>query len=236
MSSRRLLLTRPIDQSREFAAVIDRRFPGRFDIRCAPLLRIEPSDVPIELDGIGALAFTSANGVMQFVRRARERSLPAYCVGKITAEAARNAGFRAYSADGNVSALGHMIAARHDPQRGDVLHVRGTNAAGNLAGDLAAHGIACRAAEIYTQVPCPLETEILAALVSGEAHVVALFSPRTAEQFDREVAHASIPVEGLCAVCLSPPVASALVLQPPGKIVVSGTPSREGMIEALARL
>lgn len=236
MSPRQLLLTRPIDQSHDFAEAVERRLPGRFEIRFAPLLRIEPSDVPIELDGIGALAFTSANGVMQFVRRSQERSWPAYCVGEITAEAARKAGFRAYSADGNVSALGHLIAVRHDPQRGDVLHVRGTSAAGNLAGDLAAHSIACRAAEIYTQVPCPLETEILDALVSGQAHVVALFSPRTAEQFDREVAQALIPVEGLCAVCLSPPVAAALVLRPPGKIVVSSTPSREDMIEALARL
>ena len=59
----------------------------------APLLQARPLPGEIGLTGVGALAFTSANGVNAFAERSPERSLPVFAVGDATAAAAHKAGF-----------------------------------------------------------------------------------------------------------------------------------------------
>ena len=59
----------------------------------APVLEVRPSlDAPA-LEGVGALAFTSRNGVRAFVALTPERDLQVFTVGDATAAAAREAGF-----------------------------------------------------------------------------------------------------------------------------------------------
>src|SRR5204863_98418 len=72
-----------------------------------PLLavRVMP-DISVDLHGVAALAFTSANGVRAFADASGERSLKVFAVGAATALAARQAGFKSVlSADGDVEAL-----------------------------------------------------------------------------------------------------------------------------------
>ena len=88
-----LLLTRPQAQSREFAAALDAALPGRFTCVISPLLRITPVAGDLDLTGAQGILFTSANGVAQFVERSSDRTLPAWCVGAITAEDAFDWGF-----------------------------------------------------------------------------------------------------------------------------------------------
>src|SRR5262245_41571800 len=60
----------------------------------APLLEVSPAGGgPIDLAGVGALAFTSANGVRAFAAREAGRGLAVFSVGAATAAAARAAGF-----------------------------------------------------------------------------------------------------------------------------------------------
>ena len=91
---RTLLLTRPRAQSEAFAAVLAAELPGRFRPVVSPILEIVPLPAPLDLDGLQGLIFTSANGVEQFAARSPDRSLPAWCVGEMTAAAARRAGLR----------------------------------------------------------------------------------------------------------------------------------------------
>ncbi len=58
----------------------------------APLLAIQPLvDARVDLTDVGALAFTSANGVRAFAEKSAERSLKVFAVGLATAKAARQA-------------------------------------------------------------------------------------------------------------------------------------------------
>ncbi|HET6969964.1 MAG TPA: uroporphyrinogen-III synthase, partial [Phenylobacterium sp.] len=77
------------------------------DAVVAPLLAVRPLlDVPVDLRGVAALAFTSANGVRAFADVSGERNLKVFALGAATAQAARAAGFKSVlSADGDVEAL-----------------------------------------------------------------------------------------------------------------------------------
>ena len=141
-----LILTRPLPQSEAFAAALAREMPGRFAVLVAPLIAIAPVPGAIDLAGLQGILFSSANGVEQFAARQPARDLPAYCVGDMTAAAARAAGFAARSADGDVDDLAAMVIAAHRPGAGAFLHVRGRHAAGDLVGRLAAAGVPARAA------------------------------------------------------------------------------------------
>src|SRR4051812_26476328 len=103
------------------------------DAVVAPLLAVKPlADVHIDLSGVAALAFTSANGVRAFADVSGDRSLKVFAVGAATAAAARAAGFRSVlSADGDVDALAEGIAMRRTELRGAVLHPGAAEPAGD---------------------------------------------------------------------------------------------------------
>jgi uroporphyrinogen-III synthase len=169
-----------------------------------PLLDIRPlADVRIDLSDVGALAFTSANGVRAFANLSGQREIKVFAVGAATAQAARAAGFRAVlSADGDVSALAQGIAARRGEIRGAVLHPGATEPAGDLAGALAEQGVEVRSIALYESVPAHLEPGRLAALVQADAAL--LHSPKAALALAQVLkAH---PAPGLRALGLSPAV------------------------------
>ena len=116
-----------------------------------PLLEARPIvDVTLDLAGIAALAFTSAQGVRAFAALSDAR-LPAFAVGDATAEAARAAGFTSVqSADGDVADLATLIAGA-DP--GPILHAGALRPAGDLVGNLTAQGLSARAVALYDTVP-----------------------------------------------------------------------------------
>lgn len=230
-----LLLTRPRVQSAAFAAALEARLPGRFVTLVAPLIEVVPVAAPLDLTGVQGLAFTSANGVEQLAARTADRSLPAWCVGAMTAAAAEAAGFRAWSAEGDVVALAALVAARWRLGAGEVLHLRGRHAAGDLVGRLAAAGIPARAAEIYDQTPQPVAAAVAARLAEGAVAAVALFSPRSARLFAAAAVEAGWPLGGMTAVCLSA-AADAVLDAPVGRRLVAPEPTREGMLAALAVL
>jgi uroporphyrinogen-III synthase len=231
---RTLILTRPRPQAEAFAAALEARLPGRFRPVIAPLMTIAPVAGPIELAGVAALVFTSANGVEQFAARTTERTLPAFCVGAMTAEAARRAGLAARSADGDVEALAGLIATALRPADGPLLHVRGRHAAGDLAGRLGAAGFETRAAEIYDQRPCPIDGEARALLAAGGADAVAVFSPRSAALFAGLAASAGWSLAAATAVALSAAAAAPLEGLGFGRRVTAAEPTRAGMIAVLA--
>jgi uroporphyrinogen-III synthase len=147
----------------------------------APLLAVRAlPDVQIDLSGVAALAFTSANGVRCFADISPERAIRVFAVGAATAQAARAAGFKlVLSADGDVEALAEGIGQRRGELRGAVLHPGAVDLAGDLAGALERQGVEARRLTLYETLPLKLETEAASQLVTSDA--VLLHSPRAAQ-------------------------------------------------------
>jgi uroporphyrinogen-III synthase len=178
----------------------------------APLLVVRPVDHGrIDLQGVAALAFTSANGVRAFAEACAERDLRVFAVGAATAQAARAAGFDSVlSADGDVNALAEGIAARGGELRGAVLHPGVAEPAGDLCGALQAQGIEARRLVLYETTPVPADELDLATLSASDA--VLLHSPRAAEVLARLLK--GHPATGLRALGLSRAVIKPLARTP----------------------
>ena len=233
---RTLLLTRPAAQSAELAMALDAALPGRFRVVAAPMIEIIALPGTPDLAGVGGLLFTSANGVAQFADRIARRDLPAYCVGAMTAAAARAAGFEAASAGGDVAALAALVAAHCHPEAGALLHVRGRHAAGDLAGRLVAAGFEVRAAEIYDQRRRAPGAEALALLEGAGVEAVAVFSPRSARIFAQAARDGGWDLAGTTSVALSVAADAGLGDAGFARRIVAAAPTREGMIAALAEI
>ena len=179
-----------------------------FEPVVAPLLETRPlAGGAIDLAGVAALAFTSAQRSRRLRRRgAHERDLPVFAVGAATAAAARTAGFGSVvSADGDVEALVGVIAA-HGPFAGEVLHAGPTEPAGDLTGALKALGARARALAFYETVERPPDAEAAALVATCSA--VLLHSPKASRVLAGHLTMLGAP--GLTALCLSANVAAPL--------------------------
>ena len=174
----------------------------------APLLTVRALDnVEIDLAGVAALAFTSANGVRAFAERSGDRGLKVFAVGAATAQAARHAGFRSVlSSEGDVAALARGIVARRGELKGAVLHAGAAELAGDLTGALEQAGLEARRIVLYETLPVTLaEPQLKAAL---RAHAVLLHSPRAARVLAQMLRKQ--PAPALRALGLSPAVLKPL--------------------------
>jgi uroporphyrinogen-III synthase len=187
-----------------------------------PVLAVQALTPRFDLGDVGALAFTSGNGVRAFADLSAGRALPVFAVGEATAQAARAAGFaNVLSADGDVAALAALIAASKDRVAGAVLFAGAAAPAGDLIGALASAGVAARALAVY-------ETVALAAEPPPGAEALLVHSPKAAE------ALAGAPLRGLTAYCISPAAAAPLAGSG-ARIVVAPRPddaSLLGLMEA----
>jgi uroporphyrinogen-III synthase len=197
-----------------------------------PLLEVRALDIDgVDLAGIGAIAFTSANAVRAFAERWPPPDLPVFAVGGATARAAQASGFaRVQSADGDVAALARLIVERRGDLSGPVLHPSAAEAAGDLTGDLAAAGVAARRLALYETVlrtPGPSA----AGLLAGEV-IALLHSPRAARALADWIAGRD--AERLTALCLSPAVAAALDDAKIARVRAAPTPNEDALIAQLA--
>jgi uroporphyrinogen-III synthase len=211
-STMRVLITRPREDAEALAAIL--RAEGVEPV-VAPLLAIRAAaDGALDLAGVQALLFTSANGVRAFARRTAVRALPVFAVGDATARAAKDAGFaRVESAAGAVNDLAALVRARLDPARGALLHGAGADVAGDLAGVLGAWGFAVRRVVLYRAAKARrLPEAVTRPLAEGALDGVLFFSPRTAATFVSLARQAGVvpSLARLDALCLSEAVAAAV--------------------------
>ncbi|SFJ92600.1 uroporphyrinogen-III synthase [Caulobacter sp. UNC279MFTsu5.1] len=179
-----------------------------------PLLEVRDLSPSLDLAGVAALAFTSANGVAAFARLHRDRDRPVFAVGERTAKTAREAGFATVaSADGDVQALAGLILGQAERLDGAVLHPSALEPAGDLVSPLVAAGLCARRVAVYETVDRDPAPATLAGLDALEA--VLLHSPRAARALSRWLAER--PAPGLRALCLS-----AAVARPLGTLVQAG--------------
>ncbi len=173
----------------------------------APLIELRSVEARVDLTGVAALAFTSANGVRAFAEAETRRDLTVFAVGGTTAAAAKAAGFRGVLAsDGDVAALAERIVSRKRELKGAVLHPGAAEPAGDLCGALTEAGIEARPLILYEAVDLEPDEALIAALPDLDA--VLLHSPRAAATLATFLKAHSTP--NLRALCLSAAVAKPL--------------------------
>jgi len=227
-----VLVTRPVQDAEPLLAALRAR---GIEATAEPLLDIEfKRGADLELDDVQAILATSANGVRAFAAAETRRDLPLYAVGDASAQAAREAGFdRVESASGDVLALAGLVAARLDPEAGALLHVAGTQLAGDLGGALKAKGFVYRRAVLYEANPATkLSPEALRAFRKETLDGVLFFSPRTAEIFVTLARKARLVrfCGNMTAFCLSPAVAEQARQIAWREIAVANAPEQDSLL------
>ncbi|MEO0960933.1 MAG: uroporphyrinogen-III synthase [Pseudomonadota bacterium] len=208
-----LLVTRPEPDA---SALADMLLALGHEVLVAPVMQVVVREFSIDLSGVQAVLFTSANGVRAFAEQigVPPNGLTAFAVGKASAQVARDAGWtRVEAADGDVDALAALVTARLSPKEGPLIHVSGKAAAGDLAGTLNASGFTVNRVVGYeARLVDTLPETIASGLSSGDLDGVLLFSPRSARVLAdlAEKAGLSGKLAAIDAYCLSPAVADAL--------------------------
>lgn len=226
----RVMITRPRGPAEALAELLaDRGIEALIE----PLLEILPiPNQPLDLEGVQALLLTSANGARALAEATNERDLAVFAVGPATAAEACAAGFATVvTAGGDVAALSLLVEARLDASAGALLHVSGSAVAGDLAGRLEAAGFDARRAVLYeARTVSALSEAAVAALAGGGIDAVLLFSPRTAESFVRLCRRASVALERVRALCLSPAVARRAEAALWGEVAVAARPDQDALL------
>ena len=228
-----ILLTRPVQQSERFAGQLRDKFGTAQAIVIAPVLHVRYLQPALPRRWPPGLVFTSETGVAALRDLVGNLGGIAWCVGNRTAEAARHAGFQAFSANGDAAALLAML--QEAGVRGPLLHVRGVDTAGHLATTLESAGIQTDELIVYRQEEVALSPQAEALLEGRGCVIVPLFSPRTARIVagNRAVSTRNCP---LWVAALSAAVASAAVAARAERVDTATQPTAEALLDTIARL
>jgi uroporphyrinogen-III synthase len=232
----RLLVTRPEPDALRLGAVLEE---AGHEAVVEPLLSVSFADgEPIDLDGAQALIATSRNGLRALkaspAALAEARHLPLFAVGKATAAEARALGFEMVVTGAGTGAelVTHIVSAL-DPAAGLLVHLAGDTLAGDLAGDLEAHGFRVLEPVVYRMVQATsfMDTTV-EQLADGEIDGVILLSPRTAAVYAGLVRrhHLVGAVHKMPHFCLSAAVARRLEPLGPVPTRVAETPRLEEVL------
>ncbi|WP_395022087.1 uroporphyrinogen-III synthase [Dongia sp.] len=225
------LITRPLEDAKPLAELL----AGR-GVECTvePLLEIAPlADAAIDLDGVQALLFTSANGVRAFAAKSSRRDLKVLTVGDGSATTAREVGFSdVTAAGGDVEALAALVIAKLDPKAGPLFHGAASVLAGDLQGKLEAAGFTLRRVVLYeAKTATTLTHETRMNLALGGVDMLLLFSPRTARTFAELWRKADAPSLGkTTALCLSAAVAREIADLGWLRIETAASPDQSAML------
>ncbi len=231
----RVLLTRPEADSARTAAALRGR--GHEPV-IAPLLAIEIlPDADLGAEPWTAILLTSANAVRAIAghrRRDALRGIAVFTVGERTAQAMREAGFTdVTSADGNVTDLAKLVAARLKPSA-RLLYLAGEERSGDLAGLLRAQDFAVETVLVYRAVAAQtLPRPAAVALASGIDGVLH-FSRRSAEAYVEAARNSGLLEIALMKpvhICLSDRVAEPLTRAGAATVRVAVRPDEAALLE-----
>lgn len=223
-----ILLTRPAAESTRLATALAAE---GWRPLVWPLLDIAPTGAVPDYAEAQAALLTSANAA----RHGTVGPVPAYCVGRATAAAARDAGWPTVeSAEGDAAALADMVAARLDPAAGPLLFLRGETVAGDLGGTLRKRGFSLRETVVYAARPGGRPApEVAAALAGGALAAAAFYSPRTAARFAEAAPALGARLGATRAVAISAAAADPLDSLGFSAVTVAARPDGPAMREAI---
>jgi uroporphyrinogen-III synthase len=180
----------------------------RIEAVVEPLLEVRAlADADLDLTGVSALAFTSANAVAAFAERSPVRHLRVFAVGDATAAAARAQRFASVlSAQGDVASLASALTARRRELTGVILYPAAAEPAQDLAGALEAVGLKVRQTALYETVT--LQPSDAFAEQLPQIDGVLVHSAKAAQALAAFLKQH--PAPQLTAYCLSPAIARPL--------------------------
>lgn len=232
----RIAVTRPQADGERTATALRAR---GHQVLVAPLMKVEPVAADLS-GGWGAVIITSANApgaIAAHPACAALSKLPAFAVGRRSAEAARQAGFsEVTTAGGDVRDLVRLIAERHADAKGPLLYLAGEDRAADLIGELSARGIAAEMRVVYRAVTAPYPPELIAALRAGEIDAVLHFSKRSADNYLTGAGPAGITEQALAVrhLCLSPQIAEPLTNAGVAHVAVAARPDEAALIDLVS--
>lgn len=238
----RLLISRPAEQGRHFAALVCARAdrPAMDAFVFLPLMALEAVDfTPPDVSEVNGLIFSSSNGLRFFAEAtgAVFTSLPLYVVGSGTADRARALGFHninfiARDADDLCRFFSKL--AMPGRQRDQLLFVRGADVHTDFASVLDPARFTVQSAVVYRARAVEWSPEEVAAILAGEKiGAVAFFSQRSARLF-LEQAEGRPPLFNLKnaeALCISNEVLEAVRPFWEGPLYAAPSPDQEGMAD-----
>jgi uroporphyrinogen-III synthase len=236
MARMRVLLTRPLQQSRMLAADL---VGLGWQPMITPMLEIAPLTWHDgALSGAQAVLLTSANGARELAKTASvDRNMPAYCVGPATAEPLAQAGFVSlHCAGGTATDLVRLVHRDLAPRNGPLAYLSGDVVSRDLGLLLAPYGFEVRREIVYESRPArTLTDEAQYAIAAGEVAVVMFLSVRTALTFRDIVVAGGLTqaCEAIRAVALSQQIAHALEPLKFAQVAVAREPNRSALLAAL---
>jgi uroporphyrinogen-III synthase len=234
----RLLITRPCADAERTAERL--RQQGHVPLG-VPLLTIEScQDVDFGTGPFAGVVMTSANAARAIAshrRRDELVALPLFTVGAQTAEVARETGFAAVtSADGGWPDLVRLIAASVGRQRPPLIYLAAQERSGDIAGALAARGIAVETVVVYRAVANPGLSRDLRTVFQDGLDGVLHYSRRSAQAF-LVAARAAGTLDQALALshyCLSSEVAAPLRAAGAAGVKVAARPDEPALIQLLS--
>ncbi len=227
-----ILLTRPLAQSVRFQREVLHAL-GPMPVVISPLMAPQYLTPPIPPRPYTAIIFASVTAVDAAQRiSAIGVGLPklAYCVGDRTAMAARAAGFKPRSAQGDAVDLVAMIIAQNPT--GPLLFLRGHDSRGDIGENLILAGIDTVSIVVYDQIAQPFSAEAVKVLNGPDPIAVPLFSPRSARLFRADLTRLRLDPP-LWIAALSPAVAAELDAKTIPRLQIARSPDSASMILAL---
>ena len=209
-----ILLTRPRADSERFARMLG------LPCTIAPLSEVA---FVAPAPRAEALLLTSGNAVAAWVAGGGALGLPAWCVGERTAALAAEAGLDVRGWAPDAAALAAMMPCTAPP----LVHARGAQVRGDLAGRLRARGLVVSEAVLYEARALPFASAARRLALAGPV-LAPVFSPRGAALLG-----AAWPPGAsghLRAVALSDAVADAL---PVTAVAVAERPDARAMVAAV---
>lgn len=223
-----MLFTRPRAASEDAARRL-RAQAGPHRVEISPILEIRPREMSIKVDSDAVLALSSAHAVAALQQAGQAAGQRAFCVGDATAQAARQAGLDAVSADGDAGALADLI---RDRAPGGTIHwLHGAHTRGGLAESLSKDGFRVVESIVYDQVAQPLSAQARALLAGPGRVIVPLYSPRSAALVAAACAGARAALD---AVFISPAAAAAWTGPEPVASTLACRKTGDSMLDALS--
>ena len=234
----RVLITRPGEDGKALAEILG---TSGVETVIEPLLAIKHiHGTALNVDSIQAMLLTSANGVRALARRTDRRDIPVYAVGDSTATTARKAGFaQVHSASGNVETLVELVIEILNPEDGPLLHIAGSEVAGNLIGLIERAGFQCTREVLYEAIAeRSLKSLTITALKNNQIDAVALYSPRSAENFVELIRKARLvrSCRKIIAICLSQAVADKVSEIQWLEVLTAAEPNQDALLRLIVGL
>jgi uroporphyrinogen-III synthase len=197
-----------------------------------PLIGVRPiTDAAIDLRGVCALVFTSANAVAAFAERSPEREIRVFAVGDATAAAAKTQRFKSVlSAQGDVKALAAALAARRRELTGVVYYLAAAEPAVDLTAELTEAGLDMRETALYETAPRDLPADFAARLPGIDA--VLVHSGKSARLLGQYVK--ANPAPHLAAFCMSLNAARPIARAGLAAVLCAPVPSEAALLRLLS--